>query len=162
MAALFRGQDEIAQKIADRVALVGVPPTTVAGPVDLIYGANCRPGPVRAADKTTKTGGIPQTCVFVYPIPSPVTTAYIGGKAADGEPSDWKGNYPDSFQIVARGRLDSEDSAFDLADACFRAIDKTTTAGYFAITAETRPQRLQRDELSAAEYVFTVTALRCQ
>jgi len=163
MAALFRGQDEIAQKIAERVSTTATPPTTVEGPFDFVYGGNVRPGPVRPPDKDqTQTGAIPHRCTFVQPIPAPVTTAYIGGRAADNEPSDWKGNYPDSFQVCCRARPDEEDVAFNMADAAYRAIDKAVTAGYFAITAETRPQRLQRDEQGAAEYVFTVTAIRCQ
>ena len=163
MASLFRGQDEIAQKIAERVTAAANPPTSVEGPFNYVYGENVRPGPVRPPDKDqTQPGAIPHRCVFVQPVIAPPTTAYIGGRALNSEPSDWRGNYPDSFQVLCRARPDEEDMAFNMADAAYRGIDKTTTAGYFAITAETRPQRLMRDAQGAAEYVFNVTAIRCQ
>ena len=162
MSALFRGQDEIAQKIASRVAVTpGV--GQVAGPVDLVYGENIRPGTVRPADKDqTLPGSIPSWCVFVVPTVPFEQSPYVGGQPVSGEPSDWSGIIPDSFQIVIRGNVDNEDEAFDLADAVFRAIDKEITTDYFAIEATQRPQWLRRDEVGSHEYVFNVTAQRCQ
>lgn len=103
--------------IALAVSLSGVP-------YSLVYGTNCREGPVRkASDNQLLTGKVPHRCVFIL--------------STTGEPDEpWQdgglktGRLKPGVQIWVRSDVQQYTNGLALAQAVWFAMDKTPPTGY--------------------------------
>ncbi len=147
----------VAEHIAARVTDADPAPSgQLTGPVELVYGANCREGAERPASANqAQVGAVPHECVFIIPTGGYPDRPEKGGDR-DADPSLWPGDKFPTFDCIVRGPVKNWERAEALAAVVQRSIDKSIVAGYFETRAPMPPFWLREDDENRHIFKFAI------